>query len=287
MKRSKYFVLFLLVMVITLFSFVTVFAVTKSSSSGGYCDCGNENKIYVTDSSQCSEACASISSDSSSQSSSGGTEQKSDSCPSSCCEHPEPESEGWQKSCGGCKCGGGSSSTSSEEPKVFIRPEDSKGRQYYIDENGVQRNVRYKTWADCMTDFGNADTCKTLVTDECESCLGVCQTAQAKGTTFSSGSCYSVCRTSCDGRGTGAAYTGKDSSGTDEYGSWYLEGGVKKYSNFNDFRSCWSVMGDAKECIKYGYYCGYKNGFYVSYLCSWDDDACRERVMDEYAAACK
>ena len=138
-----------------------------------------------------------------------------------------------------------------------------------------------------MNDLGDANKCGRLVTDECESCLGVCQTAQAKGTTFSSGSCYSVCRTSCDGRGTGAAYTGKDSSGTDEYGSWYLEGGVKKYSNFNDFRSCWSVMGDAKECIKYGYYCGYKNGFYVSYLCSWDDDACRERVMAEYAAACK
>lgn len=183
-------------------------------------------------------------------------------------------------------CSGGSSSSSSDEPKPVALPEDSRGA-YYTD-GGVKKYIQYKTWSECMNDLGDANRCGRLVTDECESCIGTCQTIGQKGDKLSR-SCGEICKTQCGNRYVGgAAYVnpGQTNGGTDDYGTWYLEGGQKKYSGFNDFRGCWSVMGDAKECIKYGYYCGYKNGFYISYLCNWDDDACIDRVKAEYAAAC-
>lgn len=201
----------------------------------------------------------------------------------SCCMYPDPESKGWQEACSGCSCGSGSSSSASSEPVIYIRPEDSKGRQFYIDENGIQRNVAYRNWSDCMEDFGDSEKCSKIVTNECEACLGSYQEMVLNGWIVSR-PCSELCKYECVST---SAYTGKGSAGEDDNGSWYVENGQKKYSYFNNFNGCLAVMGDIKYCVDYyDYGCNYTDRFFTSHLCAVNDSDCQNRVLLEYIMTC-
>ncbi|MBR6089102.1 MAG: hypothetical protein IKP86_04150 [Anaerolineaceae bacterium] len=174
-----------------------------------------------------------------------------------------------------CPTSGGSVSV------VVILPEDNIG-EYYIDENGTRQYVSYKSWNECMNVFGDAGKCGTIVTDACQSCLGTCQAAG------SSASCNAECKNSCKDNGSKTAGGSDLPAGEDDFGSYYYENGLKKYSRFNGFASCWTLMGDASYCVNtYGYGCGFAEGFYSSLLCSPNDSECVNRIGNEYAAACK
>lgn len=180
--------------------------------------------------------------------------------------------------CTGCTCDPVSGGP--EPPVVVIRPQDTIG-EYYVGDGDVKQYVSFKTWDSCMNYFGDAAKCSRIVTNPCESCMGLCRHSGGNA-------CSITCKDSCKGiSGVTITVNNDDpNSGNDDYGDWYIENGQKKYSRFNNFRGCWSIVGNAKECAKYGYYCGYKNGFYISNLCDWNDDECRARVKSEYAAAC-
>ena len=187
-----------------------------------------------------------------------------------------------------------------ETPVVYIRPVDSKGREYYIDENGQQKNVSYKRWEDCANDFNDADKCSKIVTDKCQSCMGACQAKPeserkiqlGNGFSISGVACSQICLADCStGDGTvDPAVPGRDDE--NDFGKFYYENGVKKYSNFHDFHSCYVYMDDVEYCVsKYGYGCSYGLTFYVTNMCSAAtkfgySPECTDPIRADYNAAC-
>lgn len=95
--------------------------------------------------------------------------------------------------CTGCTCGSPASS-GVDTPVVYIRPSDEIGEFYLI--GNKKEYVSFKKWDDCMNYFGDGIKCSRIVTDECSSCLGVCEAQNAH-----LGSvpvlCSSVCKDKC------------------------------------------------------------------------------------------
>ena len=178
-------------------------------------------------------------------------------------------------------CGG---SGSGDISVVVVLPEDGTG-EYYVDENGKKQYVSYKSWDECMKVFGDWEKCSTIVTDDCQSCLGTCQAYKEMGMDTGIITCSDLCSDKCT---AGASDSNcPTQGGTDAYGEYYYENCRKKYSGFNDFSSCWSIMGDVKSCVaKNGYGCFYNIGFYISNICDSDDIDCSSRILSDYIAQC-
>ena len=201
----------------------------------------------------------------------------------SCCS----SSYGAKGQCTGCSCGS-SGDDGGEGITIVAIPEDHKGG-YYI-ENGEKKYIQYRTWANCMNDIADPDKCGRLVTNDCESCMGGCQSMQLKGE-YTNQSCASICKNSCSilsAQKTASPDSGMPPAGEDEYGTFYYEGGQKKYSGFHNFGTCWAILSDVKGCVsKYGYGCRYTDYFYMTHLCEWTDYECLNRISDEYNKACR
>ena len=202
-------------------------------------------------------------------------------CSSVCTRYSDCMSECMNEVSAAC---GSSSGSGSDEPVVYIRPEDGTG-EYYIDENGMRQYVSYKSWDECMKIFGDAGKCSTIVTDECQSCIGYCQAL--RGIVMDTGiiTCSELCSDKCN---AGTSYPNcPTQGGSDNFGEYYYENCQKKYSNFFDFFGCYQILGNVKDCVdKYSYGCSYTGSFYVAALCKPDDTECLSRVMSEYLDKC-
>ncbi len=181
--------------------------------------------------------------------------------------------------CTGCSCGGGGDG----DIVIYIRPQDKIG-EYYEDEDGTRHHTSFRTWSGCMEHFNDAILCSRIVTDSCESCMGLCK--------YSAGdtACNDTCKNACLNRPVYETEGQKElPGGEDTYGIYHYEKGRKIYDGLTDLDACLFMMGDMNRCVTtWGYDCRYGESFYVYEMCidNYEND-CFDRVKSEYADACK
>lgn len=113
------------------------------------------------------------------------------------CQECCASESGKKGQCTGCTCGSSGVDTPSsgvDTPVVYIRPSDEIGEYYLI--GNKKEYVSFKKWDDCMHYFGDAIKCSRIVTNECSSCLGVCEAQNAHLSSLPV-LCSKVCKDKC------------------------------------------------------------------------------------------